>query len=52
MFGAQSYRFSQTANSGENFVWANRLNLADDALAYSCYAITAAFSALLHRCRD
>src|SRR5438270_4287948 len=44
--------FLKLRTAGENFVWAHRLNVADDALAYSCYAITVAFSALLHHCRD
>ena len=44
--------FLKLRTAGENFVWAHRLNVADDALAYSCYAITVAFSVLLHHCRD
>jgi|GEM_PF-5016047 len=44
--------FLKLRTAGENFVRAHRLNVADDALAHSCYALAVAFSAFLHHRRD
>ena len=44
--------FLKLRTAGENFVRAHRLNVADDALAHSCYALAVTFSAFLHHRRD